>query len=76
MKTWKRIKEIDGLYLHLNGKYYIRRNYPKRSYHSLRTEDFKEAKSRIKAFVDSHRKVGITKQLPSGMLLRSSLKRN
>ena len=54
MKTWKRIKEIDGLYLHLNGKYYIRRNYPKRSYHSLRTEDFKEAKSRIKAFVDSH----------------------
>ena len=54
MKTWNRIQEIDGLYLHINGKYYIRRNYPKRSYHSLRTVDFKEAKSRMKAFVDSH----------------------
>jgi integrase len=54
MKMWKKIIGIDGLYLHLNGKYYIRRNYPKRSYHSLRTEDFKEAKNRIKRFVDSH----------------------
>ena len=54
MKMWKKIIGIDGLYLHLNGKYYIRRNYPKRSFHSLRTFDFKEAKSRMKAFVDSH----------------------
>ena len=51
---WKKIIGTEGLYQHPNGKYYLRRNYPKRSFQSLRTENLKEAKERIRNFKDSH----------------------
>lgn len=53
MNKWKKVTGITGLYLHINGKYYLRRNYPKRSFQSLRTSNLKEAKYRLKTFINS-----------------------
>jgi integrase len=53
MNKWKKVTGVTGLYLHTNGKYYLRRNYPKRSFQSLRTSNLKEAKYRLKTFINS-----------------------
>ena len=53
MNKWTKISSCNGLYLNANGRYYIRRSSPDRSFHSLKTTNLREAKLRLKAVLDS-----------------------
>lgn len=48
MNKWTKVTNCNGLYLNANGRYYIRRSSPDRSFHSLKTKNLREAKLRLK----------------------------
>jgi len=54
MNKWTKISSCNGLYLNANGRYYIRRSSPDRSFHSLKTTNLREAKLRLKAVMSSN----------------------
>jgi|DEB0MinimDraft_10_1074344.scaffolds.fasta_scaffold11794_3 integrase len=54
MNKWTKISSCNGLYLNANGRYYIRRSSPDRSFHSLKTTNLREAKLRLKALMSSN----------------------
>ena len=53
MNKWRKVTNCSGLYLNANGRYYIRRNSPDRSFHSLKTTNLREAKLRLRMVLDS-----------------------
>jgi integrase len=53
MNKWMHVRGTKGLYLNSNGRYYVRRSSPDRSFHSLKTTNLREAKLRLKSVLDS-----------------------
>ena len=53
MNKWTKVTNCIGLYLNANGRYYIRRSSPDRSFHSLKTTNLREAKLRLRMVLGS-----------------------